>query len=46
MIIFDAMKANFRKVKVPKNPDCPVCGDNPTITELQDYDAEYCQIRF
>ncbi len=45
MIIFDAMKANFRKVKVPKNPDCPVCGDNPTITELQDYDAEYCQIR-
>jgi molybdopterin/thiamine biosynthesis adenylyltransferase len=46
MIIFDAMKAKFRKVKVPKNPDCPVCGDNPTITELQDYDAEYCQVRF
>jgi adenylyltransferase/sulfurtransferase len=46
MIIFDAMKANFRKVKVPKNPDCPVCGDNHTITELQDYDAEYCRINF
>lgn len=46
MIIFEAMKARFRKVKVPKNPDCPVCGDNPSITELQDYDAEYCQVRF
>ncbi|UCG79482.1 MAG: molybdopterin-synthase adenylyltransferase MoeB [Nitrospirota bacterium] len=46
MIIFEAMKARFRKVKVPKNPDCPVCGNNPTITELQDYDAEHCRLNF
>ncbi|GBE01481.1 putative adenylyltransferase/sulfurtransferase MoeZ [bacterium BMS3Bbin06] len=42
LLIFDALKTSFRKVKVPRNPDCPVCGDNPTIRELQDYEAEYC----
>ena len=44
LLIYDALKTTFRRVKVPKNPDCPVCGDNPTITELQDYDAGYCRI--
>ncbi|MBI4683716.1 MAG: molybdopterin-synthase adenylyltransferase MoeB [Nitrospirae bacterium] len=42
LLIYDALKTTFRKVKIPKNPDCPVCGSNPTITELLDYDAEYC----
>lgn len=45
LLIYNALKTTFRKVKVPKNPDCPVCGKNPTITELLDYDAEYCTIR-
>jgi molybdopterin/thiamine biosynthesis adenylyltransferase len=42
LLIYDALKTTFRRVKVPKNPDCPVCGDHPTITELQDYEAGYC----
>ncbi len=44
LLIYDALKTTFRRVKVPKNPDCPVCGDHPTITVLQDYDAGYCRI--
>jgi molybdopterin/thiamine biosynthesis adenylyltransferase len=44
LLIYDALKANFRRVKVPRNPHCPVCSENPTITELQDYDAGYCRI--
>lgn len=44
LLIYDALKVNFRRVKVPKNPECPVCSENPTITELQDYDAGYCRI--
>jgi molybdopterin/thiamine biosynthesis adenylyltransferase len=34
LLIYDALKQNFRKVGVPRNPECPVCGDNPTITDL------------
>ena len=44
LLIYDALKTTFRRVKVPKNPECPVCGDHPTITELQDYDAGYCRM--
>ena len=44
LLIYDALKMKFRRVKVPKNPDCPVCGDNPTITELLDYEGDYCSI--
>lgn len=44
LLIYDALKTTFRRVKVTKNPVCPVCGDNPTITELQDYEAGYCRI--
>ncbi|KJR43465.1 thiamine biosynthesis protein ThiF [Candidatus Magnetoovum chiemensis] len=46
LLIFDALKTNFRKVKVPKNKDCPVCGESPTITKLENsYDAQYCTNR-
>jgi len=44
LLIYDALKTTFRRVKVPKNPECPVCGEHPTITELQDYEAGYCRI--
>jgi adenylyltransferase/sulfurtransferase len=44
LLIYDALKINFRKVKVPRNKECPVCGENPTITELKDYDQNYCRI--
>lgn len=39
LMLYDALKMNFREVKFRKNPKCPVCSDRPTITELQDYDA-------
>ena len=42
-MLYDALKMTFREVKFRKNPKCPVCSDNPTITELQDYDA-FCGI--
>lgn len=44
LLIYDALRATFRKVKVPKNPTCPICSDNPTITELQDYNVGYCAV--
>jgi adenylyltransferase/sulfurtransferase len=42
LLIYNALSLEFRKVKVPRNPECPVCGESPTITELLDYDADYC----
>jgi adenylyltransferase/sulfurtransferase len=43
MILYDALDGEFRQVKVAKNPDCPVCSDHPTVTELIDYD-QFCGI--
>ena len=37
LLIYDALEPSFRKVKIPKNPDCSVCSDHPTITELIEY---------
>ena len=39
LMIYDALDMTFRTVKVRKDPECPVCGKNPTITELIDYEA-------
>ena len=36
---FDALRLRFRELRVPKNPDCPVCSENPTQTGLIDYEA-------
>jgi adenylyltransferase/sulfurtransferase len=44
LLIYDALGVNFRKVRVPKNKKCPVCGENPTITDLTDLPEEYCEI--
>ncbi|MEP6904107.1 MAG: molybdopterin-synthase adenylyltransferase MoeB [Actinomycetota bacterium] len=41
LLLFDAWKMRFRELKLKKNPDCPICGTNPTITELIDYE-EFC----
>jgi len=43
LLLFDALEMSFRTLKVRKNPDCPVCGDHPTVTELIDYE-EFCGI--
>lgn len=45
LLIYNALRSSFRKVKVPKNPDCPVCSDHPRITELIDYSEGYCAIQ-
>ncbi|HUY51779.1 MAG TPA: adenylyltransferase/sulfurtransferase MoeZ [Streptosporangiaceae bacterium] len=39
LMIYDALEMTYRSVKVRKDPECPVCGKNPTVTELIDYDA-------
>jgi hypothetical protein len=41
LLLFDALDGRFRQVKVHKDPDCPVCGVQPTITELIDYE-QFC----
>ncbi len=43
LVLYDALTMRFRELKLRRNPDCPVCGDNPTITELIDYEA-FCGI--
>ncbi len=37
LLIYNALNASFRKVKIPKNSNCPVCSENPAITELVEY---------
>src|SRR5579864_2644990 len=39
LMIYDALEMTYRSVRVRKDPDCAVCGKNPTITELIDYEA-------
>src|SRR6202012_2147568 len=39
LMIYDALEMNYRTVRVRKDPECAVCGKNPTITELIDYEA-------
>ena len=41
LLIYDALKTSFRKVKIPKNPDCAICSDHPAITELIDYSSHF-----
>jgi molybdopterin/thiamine biosynthesis adenylyltransferase/rhodanese-related sulfurtransferase len=44
LLLIDALGMKFRELKLRKNPDCPVCGKNPTVTKLIDY-QEFCGIR-
>ena len=39
MQIYDALESRWQTIKVNKDPDCPVCGPSPTVTELIDYEA-------
>jgi sulfur-carrier protein adenylyltransferase/sulfurtransferase len=39
LMIYDALEMSYRTVRVRKDPECPICGKNPTITGLIDYDA-------
>lgn len=39
LMIYDALEMSYRQVKIRKDPQCAVCGENPTVTELIDYEA-------
>jgi sulfur-carrier protein adenylyltransferase/sulfurtransferase len=41
LLLYDALAMTFDEVALRKNPDCPVCGDHPTVTELIDY-VQFC----
>ena len=43
LVLFDALKLRFRELQLRKDPACPICGDNPSIHELIDYEA-FCGI--
>ncbi|MDQ2995661.1 MAG: molybdopterin-synthase adenylyltransferase MoeB [Chloroflexota bacterium] len=43
LMLYDALSMRFRELKLRRNPNCPVCGDHPTVTELIDYDM-FCGI--
>lgn len=43
LLLYDALEMSFDQVKLRKNPECPVCGEHPTVTELIDYE-EFCGV--
>jgi len=43
LLVYDALDMKFRELKLRRDPACPICGDNPTIKELIDYD-QFCGI--
>ncbi len=45
LLVFEALPMRFREVKVKRNPACPVCGENPTIISLVDYEQKACDLK-
>lgn len=45
LLVFDALTMKFSKTELHKNKKCPICGENPTITELEDYEQPVCDIK-
>ncbi len=43
-LIYDALRMKFRELKLRRDPECPVCGDNPTVTTLIDYE-QFCGLK-
>jgi len=43
LMVYDALEIEYRKINVRKDPNCAVCGENPTVTELIDYE-EFCGV--
>lgn len=41
LLLVDALSTDFSEIRIERNPDCPVCGEHPTITEYIDY-VEFC----
>lgn len=45
LLTFDALTMDFRKVRISRRRDCPVCGENPSITELVDEEQPVCDLK-
>lgn len=45
LLLYDSLNMDFKKLNIQRNPACPMCGENPTIKELMDYE-EFCQVNF
>ncbi len=45
LLLYDSLNMDFKKLIIQRNPACPMCGENPTIKELIDYE-EFCQVNF
>ena len=45
LLVFDALKMNFREVPFKRNPKCPICGERPTIKELIDEEVAVCDLK-
>ncbi|MBD3336511.1 MAG: molybdopterin-synthase adenylyltransferase MoeB [Candidatus Eisenbacteria bacterium] len=43
LLLYDALRMSFRELRLRRNPECPMCGENPTIRELIDYEA-FCGV--
>src|SRR5690349_15261219 len=43
LLLYDALKMRFRELRLHKDPECPVCGANPTVTKLIDY-QQFCGV--
>jgi adenylyltransferase/sulfurtransferase len=43
LMVYDALEMSYRSINVRKDPECAICGKNPTVTELQDYEA-FCGV--
>jgi len=45
LLTYDALKLKWREIALKKNPDCPVCGENPKIKSLIDYEQTVCELK-
>lgn len=45
LLAFNALDMEFRKITLKKNKSCPVCGENPKITDLIDYEQKVCELK-
>ena len=45
LLTYDALEMDFRAVELSRNPDCPLCGKNPKITELKDEEQQVCDLK-
>jgi molybdopterin/thiamine biosynthesis adenylyltransferase len=45
LMVYNALKMEFRKIKLNRNTDCQLCGENPSITRLIDEDSVVCEVK-